>query len=83
MAGADPNRRRRDGLILGLCSPHGLDACARDELGWIPRFSAAEALLELLEGLRQRAGAETPPLAPETGGPARVREILSGIGARD
>jgi UDP-glucose 4-epimerase len=36
---------------------------ARTELGWTPRRSAADALLELLDGLRRRAGAPTPPLA--------------------
>jgi UDP-glucose 4-epimerase len=55
---------------------------ARDELGWAPRRSATEALLELLAGIRDRAGLETPPLAPSTSGPARVRELLSGIGER-
>ena len=56
---------------------------ARTELGWEPRMSAGDALLELLEGLRERAGAPTPPLDPGTGGPARVREIASGVGARN
>jgi hypothetical protein len=54
----------------------------RDELGWSPRETADGALLELLGGLRDRAGAPTPPLAPDTGGPARVREFLKGIGGR-
>jgi nucleoside-diphosphate-sugar epimerase len=56
---------------------------AREELGWEPRRGADEALLELLEGIRQRAGAPTPPLDPATSGPARVRELAGGIGARD
>src|SRR4051812_10182999 len=54
---------------------------ARTELGWAPRHSAADALLALLEGLRTGAGAETPPLDPRTGGPLRVREVLSGVGS--
>lgn len=37
---------------------------ARDELGWLPRRTAADALLELLEGMHDGAGIETPPLAP-------------------
>jgi UDP-glucose 4-epimerase len=56
---------------------------ARDELGWAPRRSASEAFLELMEGIREGAGAATPPLAPEASGPARSREILSGVGERE
>jgi UDP-glucose 4-epimerase len=55
---------------------------AKQELGWEPRRTAEEALLELLEGLRERAGAETPPLAPDAGGPLRVHEFTTGVGAR-
>jgi ferritin-like metal-binding protein YciE/nucleoside-diphosphate-sugar epimerase len=56
---------------------------AREELGWEPRWTADQALLDLMEGLRERSGLETPPLAPDTGGPFRVREFLTGVGARD
>ena len=56
---------------------------ARAELGWTPRHDAGEALLELLEGLREGAGAPTPPLHPSTGGPARVRELAGGLGSRE
>jgi UDP-glucose 4-epimerase len=56
---------------------------ARAELGWAPRHDAREALLELLQGLREGAGAPTPPLDPSTGGPARVRELAGGLGARE
>ncbi|GIH73672.1 NAD-dependent epimerase/dehydratase family protein [Planobispora longispora] len=55
---------------------------ARDELGWRPRHSAADALRDLLEGLRTVAGMDTPPLSPATGGPARAGELASGVGAR-
>jgi nucleoside-diphosphate-sugar epimerase len=55
---------------------------AREELGWTPRRTAGEALLELLEGMRDRAGAATPPLDPATSGPGRVRELLTGVGSR-
>jgi UDP-glucose 4-epimerase len=55
---------------------------ARTELGWTARRSSAEALLELLDGLRHHDGAPTPPLAPDAGGPLRVRELLTGLGAR-
>jgi UDP-glucose 4-epimerase len=56
---------------------------ARTELGWTPKRSASEAFLDVLGGVREGAGLETPPLAPETGGPARVREVLSGVGERE
>src|SRR5436189_459271 len=56
---------------------------ARTELGWTPRWSAGEALLELLDGLRERAGSDTPTLRPKAGGPARARELLTGIGGRE
>jgi UDP-glucose 4-epimerase len=55
---------------------------AREELGWQPRRSAGEALLDLLEGMRERAGTPTPPLDPRTSGPARVRDLLTGVGGR-
>jgi nucleoside-diphosphate-sugar epimerase len=55
---------------------------AREELGWTPKRTAAEALLELLEGMREGAGTETPPLDPGTSGPARVRELVTGVGSR-
>jgi UDP-glucose 4-epimerase len=56
---------------------------ARDELGWTPRFSGTDALLEVMEGIREGAGIETPPLSPRAGGPARVKEIASGVGERE
>ena len=55
---------------------------AREELGWEPFRDAREALMELLEGIREGAGEETPPLAPGSGGPLRVRELLTGVGKR-
>jgi UDP-glucose 4-epimerase len=55
----------------------------RSELGWDPRRGADTALRDLLDGLRDRSGADTPPLAPETSGPLRVREFLTGVGARN
>src|ERR687893_2715384 len=47
---------------------------ARTELGWTPQYSADEALLDLLEGLRTGSGLDTPPLSKETSGPFRIRE---------
>lgn len=55
---------------------------ATKELGWMPRFTADYALLELLEGIKDGAGLPTPPLAPATSGPARLRELATGIGSR-
>ena len=35
---------------------------ARDELGWEPRVSSGDALLEVMRGIHDRASAPTPPL---------------------
>ena len=88
-AGADLSWRLR----LQPVSPGWLDLSrqvpimdttkARTELGWTPRYGAEETLLEILEGLRTGAGLDTPPLSPETGGPFRIREILTGVGSRE
>ncbi|CAN5759378.1 SDR family oxidoreductase [soil metagenome] len=56
---------------------------ARTQLDWTPRFSADETLLDVLEGLRAGSGLDTPPLSPKTGGPFRIREILTGVGGRE
>lgn len=53
---------------------------ARQELGWVPRRTADEALLDLLKGLRSGAGLDTPPLSPHTSGPLRKRELQTGVG---
>ncbi|MBV9309896.1 MAG: NAD-dependent epimerase/dehydratase family protein [Solirubrobacterales bacterium] len=55
---------------------------AREELGWEPKRSATEALSELLEGIRGADELDTPPLARGTSGPARLRELLTGVGGR-
>jgi UDP-glucose 4-epimerase len=70
-------------LDLALAVPLLDVTRARSELGWQARAGADEALLELLEGVREGAGAPTPPLDPRTGGPARVRELMGGVGARE
>lgn len=70
-------------LDLALQSPL-LDAGrARAELGWQPRRSATQALEELLAGLREGAGADTPPLDPKAGGPLRLGEFRTGVGRGD
>jgi hypothetical protein len=53
---------------------------ARDQLGWVPARSAEDALMDLLAGLRDGAGHPTPPLDPQTSGPLRLREVLTGVG---
>jgi nucleoside-diphosphate-sugar epimerase len=69
-------------LDLGMGVPLMDTGRIRRELGWTPRVRADDALLELLAGIRERAGEPTPPLAPGTGGPARLRELAKGVGAR-
>lgn len=55
---------------------------AREELGFVAQRGADAALAELIAGIREGADLGTPPLAKSTSGPLRVRELLSGIGAR-
>lgn len=57
-------------------------ARARAELGWQPRHSSTDAFRELLKGLQAGAHYPTPPLARTTGGALRLRELLTGVGAR-
>jgi UDP-glucose 4-epimerase len=65
---------------MGLGVPVMDTSRVRTQLGWTPRHSATEALLELIEGMRDGAGADTPPLSPQTTAPARLRELLTGVG---
>lgn len=67
---------------MGLGVPLMDTRRAREELGWTPRRSATEALVELLEGMRAPAGLDTPPLEPRAGGPLRIREFVTGLGRR-
>ncbi|MGI9099337.1 MAG: NAD-dependent epimerase/dehydratase family protein [Solirubrobacteraceae bacterium] len=55
---------------------------AHRELGWAPTRSAGDALLELIEAMRRGDGLQTAPLQPGGGGPLRIRELLTGVGAR-
>jgi nucleoside-diphosphate-sugar epimerase len=50
-------------LDMGLGTPLLDSTRIRRELGWTPRHTAGEALLELLHGFHDGAGAPTPPLA--------------------
>ncbi|MFL5826599.1 MAG: NAD-dependent epimerase/dehydratase family protein [Thermoleophilaceae bacterium] len=56
---------------------------ARRELGWQPRHSAGEALLDVLAGIHDSAGDRTPPLSPDAGGPARLREVATRVGGQN
>ncbi len=69
-------------LDLALGTPLMNTTRAREELGWHPRHTSGQALLELLDGLSKSEGEPTPPLAPGTGGPLRVREFLTGVGKK-
>jgi nucleoside-diphosphate-sugar epimerase len=70
-------------LDLGLNVPLLDSTRAQAELGWEPRRRADEAFLELMAGMREGAGAQTPPLDPGTSGPARLRELAAGVGGRE
>jgi UDP-glucose 4-epimerase len=69
-------------LDMGLAVPLMDTRRAETKLGWKPRHGADDAFRELLGGIRDRAGVDTPPLAPDSGGPLRIRELLSGVGQR-
>ena len=69
-------------LDMGLSVPLMDTTRVQRELGWQPRHGADDALRELLAGIRDRAGLGTPPLAPSSGGPLRIREVLTGVGRR-
>jgi UDP-glucose 4-epimerase len=56
---------------------------ARRELGWKPRASSLDALGELLAGIRDGVGGETPPLDPQAGGALRAGEFATGVGERN
>ena len=69
-------------LDMGLAVPVMDTSRAREQLGWSPSRDATDTLAELLAGMREPAGLDTPPLEPRAGGPARVRELLTGLGSR-
>jgi nucleoside-diphosphate-sugar epimerase len=69
-------------LDMGLSVPVMDTTRIRRELGWSETRSSQEALVELLDGMRERAGTGTPPLDPAAGGPARAREFATGVGAK-
>jgi UDP-glucose 4-epimerase len=68
---------------MALSVPIMSTARASSELGWTPRHSSRDALLELLAGIRDDAGADTPRLHRRAGGRFRRGELRSGVGARE
>lgn len=69
-------------LDLAVQSPLMDTTRIRTELGWNPERTALEALDDLLEGLRDAAGENTPPLAAGDDAPGRAHEVRTGVGAR-
>ena len=67
-------------LDMALAVPLMDTSRARGELGWAPKHSSGDALLELIEGMRRGEGLDTPPLAPRTSGPLRSEEFRTGVG---
>jgi nucleoside-diphosphate-sugar epimerase len=71
-----------DWVEMALAVPLMDTTRARGELGWDPAKTSLEALEELLDGIARGADYPTPPLARETSGRFRAREVQKGIGAR-
>jgi nucleoside-diphosphate-sugar epimerase len=67
---------------MALAVPLMDSSRAKAELGWRPRHGALETLGELLEGMQEGTDYPTPPLAQQASGPLRIRELLTGVGAR-
>jgi nucleoside-diphosphate-sugar epimerase len=70
-------------LDAGMTVPLLDTTRARTELEWEPRRDALDTIRELLEGIRDRAGAPTPPLDPAAGGPLRAGEVATMAGTRE
>jgi nucleoside-diphosphate-sugar epimerase len=64
---------------MGLQTPLLDSTRARGELGWWPRRDARETIRDLLAGLAEDAGLETPPLRRRS----RLSELGGGVGARE
>jgi UDP-glucose 4-epimerase len=69
-------------IDLALGVPLMNTAKARKELGWTPRRGADQALLELLDAMREGTGYPTPPLDPDSSGKLRVAELRTGVGGK-
>jgi UDP-glucose 4-epimerase len=66
---------------LALSAPLLDTTRIRSQLGWAPRWTGDEAVLELLHGIREGEGAPTPPLAPDRDR-SRLAEVMTGQGQR-
>ena len=64
---------------LGTLGPVMDTTRARRELGWIPRYTAGDALLETLDAMSSGAGGGSPVLRPRASGPARVLEVVRAL----
>ena len=69
-------------LDMALAVPLLDSTRARTELGWEPRRTGTDSLAELLRAMRQGTDYPTPPLARQTSGLGRIRELVSGVGGR-
>ena len=64
---------------LGRLTPLLDTTRARTELGWTPRYDAAQALLETVEAMGDGRGGDTPVMRPRATGPARVLEAVRAL----
>ncbi|WP_370323921.1 NAD-dependent epimerase/dehydratase family protein [Euzebya sp.] len=65
---------------LALSLPVMDTARARTELGWAPTVPALDAVREVMAGLREGSGGQTPPLDVDGSVTARLDEIRTGVG---
>jgi nucleoside-diphosphate-sugar epimerase len=70
-------------LDLALAVPLLDPSRAQAELSWTPQHTAENAIRDVLAGLREGAGLDTPPLAPHTGGRFRGREFRTRVGGEE
>jgi hypothetical protein len=70
-------------LDAGMRAPLLDTTRAHQELGWRPTRDALAVLRELLAGIRDGAGGETPPLDSDAGGPLRTGELATLAGTRE
>ena len=64
-------------LVLGL--PLLDTTRIRNELGWEPKVSSVEAMREVIAGMGDSAGGESPTLKPDSPG-SRMEELGTGVG---
>jgi nucleoside-diphosphate-sugar epimerase len=69
---------------LGRLTPLLDTTRARTELGWVPAYDAAQALLETVEAMGRGRGGDTPVMRPRARGTARALEVVRALvpGAR-